>query len=97
MFLILFHNKSNTGFFRGGIVLCNGENKSDTKTFLCSPVKPTPPSDLEAVILPNKTLRVSWRRPYLPVYDLQYELRYGMADLEWTVRKVFHLYHGHAT
>ncbi|XP_053087546.1 leptin receptor isoform X2 [Pangasianodon hypophthalmus] len=52
-------------------------------------VKPSPPSDLEAVTLPNKTLSVSWKRPHLPAYNLQYKLRYvpmhGMADLQWKV------------
>ncbi|XP_072540345.1 leptin receptor isoform X2 [Salminus brasiliensis] len=52
-------------------------------------VKPSSPSDLEGVTLPNRTLRASWKRPYLPAYDLQYELRYaplrGMVDLQWKV------------
>lgn len=98
MLLILFH--SNSDFVGGGSYSVNGVNDgSDIQTYLCSAVKPTPPSDLEAVTLPNKTLRVSWRRPYLPAYDLQYELRYvpmhGMADLQWKVRNVFYLYHDH--
>ncbi|XP_043098358.1 leptin receptor isoform X2 [Puntigrus tetrazona] len=52
-------------------------------------VKPSPPSVLEATTLPNKTLSVSWRRPHLPVYDMQYELRFvalrGMANTQWKV------------
>ncbi|XDV35775.1 hypothetical protein PO909_005658 [Leuciscus waleckii] len=52
-------------------------------------VKPSPPSDLEAITLPNKTLSVKWRRPILPVYDMQYELRfvalYGMENVQWEV------------
>ncbi|XP_076871066.1 leptin receptor isoform X2 [Brachyhypopomus gauderio] len=52
-------------------------------------VKPSPPSDLEAVTWPNKTLSVRWTRPGLPVYHLQYELRYvasqEMADQQWKV------------
>nr|XP_055068564.1 leptin receptor isoform X2 [Misgurnus anguillicaudatus] len=52
-------------------------------------VKPSPPSDLEAITLPNKTLNVRWRRPPLPVYDMQYELRFmalrGMANMQWEV------------
>uniref|UniRef100_A0A673JC57 Leptin receptor-like n=1 Tax=Sinocyclocheilus rhinocerous TaxID=307959 RepID=A0A673JC57_9TELE len=52
-------------------------------------VKPSPPSVLEATTLPNKTLSVSWRRPHLPVYDMQYELHFvalrGMANTQWKV------------
>ncbi|KAI7807653.1 leptin receptor [Triplophysa rosa] len=52
-------------------------------------VKPSPPSDLEAITLPNKTLNVRWGRPPLPVYDMQYELRFsalrGMANMHWEV------------
>ncbi|XP_067229146.1 leptin receptor isoform X1 [Chanodichthys erythropterus] len=52
-------------------------------------VKPSPPSVLEAITLPNKTLSVKWRRPHLPVYDMQYELRFvplrGMANTQWKV------------
>ncbi|XP_058635214.1 leptin receptor isoform X3 [Onychostoma macrolepis] len=52
-------------------------------------VKPSPPSVLEATTLPNKTLSVSWRRPHLPVYDMQYELRIvalrDMANAQWKV------------
>ncbi|XP_073707958.1 leptin receptor [Garra rufa] len=52
-------------------------------------VKPSPPSDLKATTLPNKTLSVSWRRPRLPVYDMEYELRFvslrGMANTQWKV------------
>lgn len=70
-----------------------GNDNNDTQPYLCSPVKPAPSSDLEAVSLPNKTLSVSWKRPHLPAYDLQYELRYVpmhvMADLQWKVRKDF--------
>ncbi|KAI4891910.1 hypothetical protein NFI96_029995 [Prochilodus magdalenae] len=60
-------------------------------------VKPSKPFDLEAVTFPNKTLRVSWRRPHLPAYDLEYKLRYvplrGMADLEWKVSgRIFELW-----
>ncbi|XP_051563114.1 leptin receptor-like isoform X1 [Myxocyprinus asiaticus] len=50
-------------------------------------VKPSPPSDLEAITLPNKTLSVWWKRPSLPVYDMQYELRFvalrGKAEMQW--------------
>lgn len=77
-----------------------GNNKSDTLSYLCSPVKPSPPSNVEALTLPNKTLSISWKRPHLPAYELQYELRYvpmhGMADLQWKVRNVFQLYHDDA-
>uniref|UniRef100_A0A673KXD8 Leptin receptor-like n=1 Tax=Sinocyclocheilus rhinocerous TaxID=307959 RepID=A0A673KXD8_9TELE len=52
-------------------------------------VKPSSPTVLEATTLPNKTLSVSWRRPHLPVYDMQYELRFvalhGMANTQWKV------------
>ncbi|XP_052455578.1 leptin receptor [Carassius gibelio] len=52
-------------------------------------VKPSSPTDLEATTLPNKTLSVSWKRPNLPVYDMQYELRFvalrGMANTQWKV------------
>uniref|UniRef100_A0A9J7WZ67 Leptin receptor n=2 Tax=Cyprinus carpio TaxID=7962 RepID=A0A9J7WZ67_CYPCA len=52
-------------------------------------VKPSPPSVLEATTLPNKILSVSWSRPRLPVYDMQYELRFvalrEMANTQWKV------------
>ncbi len=61
--------------------------------FFSSSVKPSPPSVLEATTLPNKTLSVSWRRPHLPVYDMQYELRIvalrGMANTQWKVGRSF--------
>lgn len=68
-----------------------GNDNSDTQLYFCSPVKPSPPSVLKAVTLPNKTLSATWKRPYLPAYDLQYELRYvsihSMVDIKWKVRK----------
>uniref|UniRef100_A0A8C1W4X7 Leptin receptor n=1 Tax=Cyprinus carpio TaxID=7962 RepID=A0A8C1W4X7_CYPCA len=52
-------------------------------------VKPSPPSVLEATTFPNKILSVSWSRPRLPVYDMQYELRFvalrEMANTQWKV------------
>ncbi|XP_051568745.1 leptin receptor-like isoform X1 [Myxocyprinus asiaticus] len=52
-------------------------------------VKPSPPTILKAITLPNKTLSLWWRRPSLPVYDMQYELRFvalrGKADMQWEV------------
>ncbi|XP_060775898.1 leptin receptor isoform X2 [Neoarius graeffei] len=74
------------------LVVEGGYNKVRSLPVFVSPidyVKPSPPSDLEAVTLPNKTLSVSWKRPHLPAYDLKYELRYvpmrWMADLQWKV------------
>ncbi|TVK90654.1 Leptin receptor [Bagarius yarrelli] len=72
------------------LVVEGGHNKVKSLPVFVSPidfVKPSPPSDLEAVTLPNKTLSVSWKRPHLPAYDLQYELHYvpmnRMADIQW--------------
>ncbi|XP_067315892.1 leptin receptor isoform X2 [Pseudorasbora parva] len=52
-------------------------------------VKPFPPSVLEAITLPNKTLSVKWEHPDLLVYKMQYELRFvplgGMANTQWKV------------
>lgn len=52
-------------------------------------VKPSSPSIQEAITLPRKTLNVRWKRPSLPVYGMQYELRYvalaGMANRQWKV------------
>ncbi|XP_056114810.1 leptin receptor isoform X2 [Rhinichthys klamathensis goyatoka] len=52
-------------------------------------VKPSPPSVLEAITLPNKTLSVKWKPPHLPAYDMEYELRFvplrGMANVQWEV------------
>ncbi|XP_056316006.1 leptin receptor [Danio aesculapii] len=52
-------------------------------------VKPSPPFDLKAITLPNKTLSVKWKRPSLPVYGMQYELQFkaltGMANTQWKV------------
>ncbi|KAF7711805.1 leptin receptor isoform X1 [Silurus meridionalis] len=74
------------------LVVEGGSNKVRSLPVFILPVdyvKPSPPSDLEAVTLPNKTLSVNWKRPHLPAYELQYELRYvpihGMADLQWKV------------
>ncbi|KAF5903183.1 leptin receptor isoform X1, partial [Clarias magur] len=72
------------------LVVEGGYNKVRSLPVFVLPVnyvKPSPPSDLEAVTLTNNTLSVSWKRPDLPVYGLQYELRYvpvhGSADLQW--------------
>ncbi|KAG7326283.1 hypothetical protein KOW79_009684 [Hemibagrus wyckioides] len=72
------------------LVVEDGYNKVRSRPVFVSPVdyvKPSPPSDLQAVTLPNKTLSVTWKRPHLPAYDLQYELRYvprhGLADFQW--------------
>ncbi|KAK2858151.1 hypothetical protein Q7C36_006070 [Tachysurus vachellii] len=72
------------------LVVEDGYNKVRSLPVFVSPidcVKPSPPSKLKAVTLPNKTLSATWKRPYLPAYDLQYELRYvsmhGMVDLKW--------------
>ncbi|XP_030647005.1 leptin receptor [Chanos chanos] len=52
-------------------------------------VKPAPPSVVDAVTLSNGTLRVGWRRPDLPAYDLLFHLRYApvreRADTAWKV------------
>ncbi|XP_066519865.1 leptin receptor [Hoplias malabaricus] len=52
-------------------------------------IKPSSPLDLSTVIYANKTLWASWKRTLLPVYDLQYELRYipllGTAYMQWKV------------
>lgn len=70
-----------------------GNESSDPQSSFCSPVKPSPPTELKPVIFPNKTLSVSWKRPHLPAYHLQYELRYvpmhGMADVQWKVKNRF--------
>ncbi|XP_062854239.1 leptin receptor [Trichomycterus rosablanca] len=74
------------------LVVEGGHGKVRSLPVFLSPVnyvKPSPLSVLDAVSFPNKTLMVSWRRPYLPAYDLQYELRHvpvrGSADSQWKV------------
>ncbi|KAK3556758.1 hypothetical protein QTP70_016696 [Hemibagrus guttatus] len=74
------------------LVVQDGYNKVRSRPVFVLPidyVKPSPPSDLQAVTLPNKTLSIIWKRPHLPAYDLQYELRYvpmhGLADFQWKV------------
>ncbi|KAL6458143.1 hypothetical protein MHYP_G00333730 [Metynnis hypsauchen] len=74
------------------LVVEGGHGKVKSLPVFVAPVdyvKPSSPSDLEAITLPNKTLRASWKRPHLPAYDLQYELRYvplhGIADFQWKV------------
>ncbi|TRY92524.1 hypothetical protein DNTS_008246 [Danionella cerebrum] len=52
-------------------------------------VKPQPPSVINAVTLPNKTLSVWWERPPFPSYDMQSQLRFvalrGKASIDWKV------------
>uniref|UniRef100_A0A8B9JSH7 Fibronectin type-III domain-containing protein n=1 Tax=Astyanax mexicanus TaxID=7994 RepID=A0A8B9JSH7_ASTMX len=74
------------------LVVEGGHGKVRSRPIFVAPVdyvRPSPPSDLEGDTFPNQTLSASWRRPHLPAYELQYELRYvpsrGMADLQWKV------------
>uniref|UniRef100_A0A4W4H029 Fibronectin type-III domain-containing protein n=1 Tax=Electrophorus electricus TaxID=8005 RepID=A0A4W4H029_ELEEL len=78
--------------YRVWLVVEGGHGKVRSLPVFVSPVenvKPSPPSDLTAVTWPNKTLSTMWKRPYLPVYHLQYELRYvasqEVADLQWKI------------
>nr|XP_033772614.1 leptin receptor isoform X2 [Geotrypetes seraphini] len=54
-------------------------------------VKPLPPSDVKAEITVNSgLLNVSWKRPALPVYDLQFQIRYAVhgEETDW---KIYHV------
>ncbi|KAM9530429.1 leptin receptor-like isoform 2-T5 [Salvelinus alpinus] len=42
-------------------------------------VKPHPPSGFEAVSMPNGVLRLAWVPPELPLYDMQYQVRYALS------------------
>ncbi|XP_071005936.1 leptin receptor-like isoform X1 [Oncorhynchus clarkii lewisi] len=42
-------------------------------------VKPHPPSGLEAVSMPSGVLRLAWVPPELPLYDMQYQVRYALS------------------
>ncbi|XP_061096573.1 leptin receptor isoform X2 [Conger conger] len=50
-------------------------------------VKPHPPFDLGAISLPDAYLSIWWKRPELPVYELQFEVRYSV-DKDDTLQKV---------
>ncbi|XP_064188021.1 leptin receptor isoform X3 [Anguilla rostrata] len=50
-------------------------------------VKPHPPFDLGATFLPDAHLSIWWKRPELPVYELQFEVRYSV-DKDDTLQKV---------
>uniref|UniRef100_A0A4W5RDW2 Fibronectin type-III domain-containing protein n=1 Tax=Hucho hucho TaxID=62062 RepID=A0A4W5RDW2_9TELE len=42
-------------------------------------VKPHPPSGLEAVSMPSGVLKLAWVPPELPIYDMQYQVRYALS------------------
>ncbi|KAJ8376231.1 hypothetical protein SKAU_G00068110 [Synaphobranchus kaupii] len=50
-------------------------------------VKPHPPFDLGAVFLPDAYLSIWWKRPEMPVYELQFEVRYSV-DKDDTLQKL---------
>ncbi|KAJ8392567.1 hypothetical protein AAFF_G00074450 [Aldrovandia affinis] len=50
-------------------------------------VRPHPPFDLGAVTLPDGYLSIWWKRPELPVYELEFEVRYSVAK-DNTLQKV---------